>query len=62
MNELASIEHFRQLNHDGLMKMISNMTEVPTLKTAQDVGTRMMVVLQKPAGCLKQSCVNRHMR
>jgi len=35
MNELTYDEYFQQLNDEGLYKMLSNMTEVPSMKEAE---------------------------
>jgi hypothetical protein len=53
MNQLTYDEYFEQLNKEGLYKMISNMTEVPSMVEAQDASKRMLDSIIEHSGLSK---------
>jgi len=53
MNQLTYDEYFEQLNKEGLYKMISNMTEVPSMIEAQDASKRMLDSIIEHCGLSK---------
>jgi hypothetical protein len=53
MNQLTYDEYFEQLNKEGLYKMISNMTEVPSMVKAQDASKRMLDSIIEHCGLSK---------
>jgi hypothetical protein len=53
MNQLTYDEYFEQLNKEGLYKMISNMTEVPSMGEAQDASKRMLDSIIEHCGLSK---------
>jgi hypothetical protein len=53
MNQLTYDEYFEQLNKEGLYKMISNMTEVPSMIEAQDASKRMLDSIIEQCGLSK---------
>lgn len=53
MNELTYDEYFQQLNQEGLHKMLSNMTEVPTMEEAQKASQQMLDTIIENSGLSK---------
>jgi len=53
MNQLNYDEYFEQLNKEGLYKMISNMTEVPSMVEAQDASKQMLDSIIEHCGLSK---------
>lgn len=53
MNNLTYDEYFEQLNQEGLYKMLSNMTEVPSMKIAQQASEQMLDTIIKNCGLSK---------
>jgi hypothetical protein len=53
MNKLTYDEYFDQLNQEGLFRMISNMTEVPSMEEAQDASNQMLDSIIENCGLSK---------
>lgn len=53
MNELTYDEYFQQLNEEGLHKMLSNMTEVPTMDDAIQASKNMLDNIIETCGLSK---------
>lgn len=53
MNKLTYDEYFEQLNKEGLYRMLSNMTEVPSMEEAQNASKQMLDVIIENCGLSK---------
>jgi len=53
MNEMTYEEYFEQLNQEGLYRMLSNMTEVPSMKEAQRASEQLLNSIIENCGLSK---------